>query len=333
MVTWKLLSRDESLECWNERLFRFEDFTYSQSFEWGEYRSNFGQRPYRWIATNLQGEAVTMCQGLLRSYPGKTGLLWVAGGPVGDLSSCGKDLMHTLQESTEMKRLYCRISPMRHYSAYDALILRGLGWKRPSASILSGMTMHYDSASDEQARVSFSTKNWRHNLRRSEKYGLSTSLWENPEIDTIYQLYTSMQDYKQLSQQYSKLEIEKIFNGFGKSIVLYRCDDESGNPVALRGCVILGKKAWDLFAATSVKGRKLYASYALFWRLMKHCHENGVVIYDMSGIDPFANPGVYDFKKGTGAKPVEYLGEWEWASSEWLRWGANWMIGRRAGRP
>ena len=38
------------------------------------------------------------------------------------------------------------------------------------------------------------------------------------------------------------------------------------------------------------------------------------------------NPGVYNFKKGTGATQVEYIGEWEWASSGLVRYFANFVI-------
>jgi len=332
MVTWKLLSQDEALESWDEKLFRFDDFTHSQAFGWGEHRSAFGWRPCRWQATDEQGNVKAMLQGLLRIYPGKTGLLWAAGGPVGDLSCCGDEMMRAVMATTGAKRLYCRVNLARAYSAEDALLLRSMGWKRALAPILSGMSMSYDPSVAEEIRVATCTKNWRHNLRRSEKYGLSMHLWENPDIDRMYDIYSSMQDYKQLAQQFSREELKSIFRQLGKNIVLYRCDDETGEAVSLRGCLMFGGKAWDMFAATSVKGRKIYASYGLFWRLMRHCQEAGVSFYDMSGIDPKGNPGVYDFKKGTGALPLEYLGEWEWASSELLSWGANLMIRRRGGQ-
>jgi lipid II:glycine glycyltransferase (peptidoglycan interpeptide bridge formation enzyme) len=93
--------------------------------------------------------------------------------------------------------------------------------------------------------------------------------------------------------------------------------------VALRGCCILNQYGWDLFAATSVAGRDLYASYALLWEILQHCQREGVKEYEMMGIDPIKNLGVANFKKGTGANLIEYLGEWEWATSRILGWGAN----------
>ena len=65
----------------------------------------------------------------------------------------------------------------------------------------------------------------------------------------------------------------------------------------------------------------MLASYFVFWEVLEHCRKLGVTTYDLGGIDPFANRGVYTFKKETGAKEVELLGEWDWASSFWLRIG------------
>ncbi len=111
--------------------------------------------------------------------------------------------------------------------------------------------------------------------------------------------------------------------------MLYRCDDENGELLSLLGCLLLGNKACALFWATNEKGRKLHASYAIFWALLQHCKGIGIASYDLAGIDPAANPGVYRFKRASGAAPIEFLGEWDWASPFWLRWFSNWAIAKR----
>jgi lipid II:glycine glycyltransferase (peptidoglycan interpeptide bridge formation enzyme) len=84
-------------------------------------------------------------------------------------------------------------------------------------------------------------------------------------------------------------------------------------------------------AASGNAARKVYASYATLWGLVNECHARGVRYYDMAGIDPRGNKGVWDFKRGTGAEALEYLGEWECASSELLRVGVNFVLKRRGG--
>jgi lipid II:glycine glycyltransferase (peptidoglycan interpeptide bridge formation enzyme) len=62
---------------------------------------------------------------------------------------------------------------------------------------------------------------------------------------------------------------------------------------------------------------------------MKLCGERNVQWYDMSGVDPVNNKGVYDFKKGTGAQDLQYLGEWEYARPSIFGLIASRIIARR----
>lgn len=332
MVKWSLLTSEGALADWDANLIRFQDYSYSQMRSWGEYRGCFGWHPYRWAAITDTGEITAMMQGLLRKYPGGFGILWVPGGPVGDISVWNRELQRTIIETTGMKKLYCRIAPTRSYRAADALALKSQGWSRTYQPMLSGMSMLYRCGEDEQNRLKSCSGNWRHNLRRSQKFDLSIRLWAPPDIDIMSAIYNELQEYKVISEQYSCGELAKIFEIFGDKIVLYCCTDETGDLIAFRGCALIGEKAWDLFAATTVKGRNLYASYLLFWKLIEHCNHNGVVSYDMGGIDPHMNEGVYHFKKGTGAMEIEYLSEWEWATSETMRFAANCAIRYKTGK-
>ena len=52
-------------------------------------------------------------------------------------------------------------------------------------------------------------------------------------------------------------------------------------------------------------------------------------LFDLGGIDPINNRGVYDFKKGTGATQIDYEGEWDTAKPLWFRRIASMLIARR----
>jgi len=101
--------------------------------------------------------------------------------------------------------------------------------------------------------------------------------------------------------------------------------------VSVLGWLVLGKRAWAVLWAASESGRKLRASHAIFWALVQHCLKLNVEFCDLAGIDAVRNHGVYRFKRDTGAVPLEYLGEWDWASVPWMRWLGNWAIARRGG--
>ena len=327
--TWKLLSNEEAIASWDAALLKFEDNTPFQSYAWGEYRRALGWEPHHWAAFNERGEIIAMMLGLVRRYPLRFGLVWSEGGPVGDLSVCDQTLQDTMTETTGLKRIYCRFRCDRERLVTDALKLSAQRWDRSWFNMTSSFSMSLDLTKDEAKTLSACDQNWRRNLRRANEANLTVRQWSDPNVDEVLSVYESMQTVKGLEEQLSREEIEQLLRTFKQNLVLYRCDDETGHLVSLLGWVVYGDRAWAVFWATSELGRKLHASFAIFWAIVQHCQRLGLRSCDLAGIDPIRNNGVYRFKKATGALPLEYLGEWDWATSSWMRWLGNWAISRR----
>jgi CelD/BcsL family acetyltransferase involved in cellulose biosynthesis len=60
----------------------------------------------------------------------------------------------------------------------------------------------------------------------------------------------------------------------------------------------MGDSAIYLLGATNDEGMKSQGAYLLQWTMIKWLKENGIGWYDLGGIDPERNPGVYSFKRG-----------------------------------
>ena len=75
------------------------------------------------------------------------------------------------------------------------------------------------------------------------------------------------------------------------------CEDR-GAPVAGLVVSAIGGSAIYLLGATSDDGLKSKGAYLLQWNMIQWLKQNGVRWYDLGGIDPEANRGVYSFKKG-----------------------------------
>jgi len=326
MVNWSSLNKEIAKKKWDLYLSKFQDRNCFQTFAWGEYKASQGWTPYRWAAFDEHDEIAALFQGLFRRLPFGIGLVWGAGGPVGDIETWGLQLRQKILDTLRVKKCYCRFYPQCEYNPQDVILLKGQGWKRVLHPISSGLSMWIDPMQDDEQLMSLCSKNWRRNLRRASKYDLNVYKWDNPNAKEVISVYKSMQSYKQIEKQYSLGQLEDLFKNNGKHIVLFRCDNSDGQILGLRGCTIFTNRGWDLLAATNEEGRKVYASYALFWALIQYCRSLKIKFYDLSGIDPFNNPGVYNFKKGIGGSPFEYLGEWDWATSEWLRWGLNFAV-------
>jgi GNAT acetyltransferase-like protein len=329
MAIWQLLSNEAAQKSWDDALLRLPDYTPFQTYAWGEYQRALGWEPCRWAAFDEQGQMVAMMLGLLRRYPFGLGLIWSEGGPVGDLSVCDETLQKAIKQTTGLKRVYCRFRCDRQRQVEDALRLNAQGWCRSWFSLTTSYSVSLDLARDESQLLAGCERNWRRNLRRAGEGNLTVQQWIDPDVDEIVSAYESMQSLKGLEEQHSREEFEHILKHLKELIVVYRCTNEQGQLVSLHGWLIFGKRATALLSATTEQGRELHASYAVIWALVRHCRLLGLQSCDLGGIDPVLNPGVYRFKKATGAAPLEYLGEWDWASRPWLQWFGNWAISRR----
>lgn len=86
----------------------------------------------------------------------------------------------------------------------------------------------------------------------------------------------------------------------------------------------VGNTGIYLLGATGEAGLKSKASYLLQWRMMEFLKAQGCRFYDLGGINPEGNPGVYHFKAGMGGSEVRQLGRFEAAPSESARRLLHW---------
>ena len=110
---------------------------------------------------------------------------------------------------------------------------------------------------------------------------------------------------------------------WGMDMLLAVALTEQGRPCAVRACIRTGRRAQDFLAAVSPEGRERYAAYPVLWRLLEAARASGARLYDLNGVDPQRAAGVFNFKRGLGGDLVPLVGEWEWATAAWLRWGVN----------
>lgn len=331
MVTkWAVFSG--SAEEWDRSLSTLASPTVYQGYRWGEHRRRFGWNPLRLVASR-DGRIVAMVQANVRTYLRALGVAWMPGGPVGDLTECGSSLQDAVASAIGTRGMVLRINPERPNSEEDARDLLAGGWSKSRRTLLSGSTLHYPLNRPESDRLAALSRNWRHNLRRGQKRGFRVEQWIDPSPEAMANAYTDMHEYKGLDHLSGTITAEwiaSVIDAYGDDCVIVRCEDSDGTLLAVRGALILGERAWDTFAAATPSGRKGYASYVAFWKLAELCAMRGVTTYDMGGVDPVGNRGVFDFKQGTGAAPVTLLGEWEYARPRILGGLVSRRIARRS---
>jgi hypothetical protein len=325
---WKLLTEQEACRIWNTNAERFDDCSPFQTFEWGQYHKALGWTPAHYAAFADNGEVRAMCLALLRRLPWRSGFLWCVGGPIGDIA-VWNDLPDTILATQNLRRVYFRFRCDRRRCTSDALVLDRDGWMPASVTMGSSLSMELDLTAEPDALLGNFARNWRRSLRQAQKEDLIIKLTANPDIEEIRAVFAQMEGNKKLPELFSREKLESLFRHAASQLIFLQCEDRAGNLVALRGALIVGNRACDYLAASNAEGRRSLASYRLLWELLCRCRERGVMHYELGGIDPRENPGVFAFKRQTGAREVEFLGEWDWASSPFLRRLGNWVIGAR----
>jgi len=315
---------------WNEIVLKLKNYNVYQSAQWVRHKASSGWSMIRMVRrSNTSVEVAAQC--LFRRAPFKSVIIWIPGGPIGNLSAVDSQFVHNLKQALEAKIIYVRCSMMSPHSSVIANDLASHGW-RLSPHVLSArasLIHHLDV--DQEIRLTRCSSDWKRNLKRSKKIAGPPYAWTNPQAAEISAAYSLMDQFKQvkgLSLARSVQELQSLIETFGNNLLLFRSDDIDGSPLAIRGALRFGDVLWDFIALTTPSGRKTSASYAVFWKLAETCFQLGMKEFDLSGIDPVNNRGVYDFKKGTGADQIDFQGEWEIASPEILRAIASKLISR-----
>lgn len=299
---------------WESALVSFHDANIYQCGNWGHHRSEFG-----WNLTQLahtsNGSITAIAQVLNRKITPLVSLCWIPGGPVGDLTLCDKAFISCIRKLFTTPMIYLHMSPMTKFSDELASSLQKYGWRKPRGMLNSDKTLIYDIEPNVTQSRDKLSKNWSRNLSRGEQRELTVSEWTNPTAPQIASLTDEMSRYKNLGNKRELIgqTTESLIRNFENDILMVKCTNSDGELLALRGAIKLGRKAFDMFAAASPAGRKEYASNLCFWKLIELCGRDGITHYDLSGVDPQRNPGVYNFKKGIGATDFTYLGEWTYS--------------------
>jgi len=322
MVEWKFLNNQNMIDNWDMELYHFSEANYFQSTAWAKYKYNYGWETYRFIAFDNKDKIISLAQMLVRKYPLSNCIAWCPGGPIGDISTINKNFINFCVKTFGCKRTYLRISPRIECEDSKKTEIISNGWKIPKHKLTSGLSMVIDLSLDKDMLLNNLSKNWKRNLKRFKEDQLTISKWDNPNIETIINLYSKMELYKNIQQQHTTDTLSNLFKYLGSNIILFRCD-HNNELVAIRAAFIHNNKGWDLLAATDQIARKYYGSHRLFWNLLMYCKTHGVKNFDLGGIHPKSGEGVYNFKKGTGAKHITYLGEREWATSSIINFIVN----------
>lgn len=341
MVTeWVEWSEAEAASKWDTALALFPSCNIYQSYGWGEFKRLSDWTPVRWVARDREGSIVGMVQILTKNlFPGVL-VGWVPGGPVCRFSEHTgqkpEDSVPALLEAIKSNyRTFC--VRFDNYAPSDSSLAAAfrVALVRPLFKLNTGFSLHLElenSLDELRARM---TAKHRYYVKKALNERLEWKAGSDDQsMQALLQLHNEMVQNKQLdSIRTSSNEVASLCRILGTRAVIFT---GYAKDVPVTSCLVLlfERKAFYWMAATGSKGREISASYAMVYRLLEYLQGQGIRQFDFGGIAPGspAAEGVNHFKRGFGGQMVEHLGEWEWASAEWLRWGVNLAIWCRKGR-
>jgi lipid II:glycine glycyltransferase (peptidoglycan interpeptide bridge formation enzyme) len=147
---------------------------------------------------------------------------------------------------------------------------------------------------------------WRNKLSGAEKNNLKVVAGNGPqEYQAFSQLYYQMRQRKNFETTVDAEEFRRIQENLAEPhrMRILICENQ-GTPVAGLVVSAMGDSAIYLLGATSDSGLHTKGAYLLQWTMIRWLKENGIRWYDLGGIDPDGNPGVYSFKKGLSGLDV-----------------------------
>jgi hypothetical protein len=305
-------------EGWSQLLDRFEDSNIYQTWSYGAVR--WGSKSLSHLVLKCGDEPVAAAQlRIVRPGGMPVGIAYLRWGPLCQIRGTDLDPEVFAAMATALRDEYCKKRGL-----YLEILPNAFSGS-PRADVFHSAFGGYDCGlqiSDENYRTlvldlepSLETlrknmeKKWRNQLNASERNNLTvTAGVTSKDFSAFKELYSEMWERKKFKTTVSVEEFGKVQEELPENqrMKIMLCMQE-GKPVAGVVCSALGNSAIYLLGATNETGMKLKAAYLLHWAVIRSLKEQNIRYYDLGGIDPEANPGVYHFKSGFSGADVSHI--------------------------
>ena len=310
-------------DSWHQILSTFDDANIFQTWSYDEVRSGKGNTSH--LILKKDDEIVAASQVRILRIPFlNTGIAYIRWGPLWRLHGTDSDpdmftqILRALRNEYVHKRGYVlRILPLLFTEDADlfAPLFKQEGFIRLSSARRETTLILDIRPSLDDLRKGLYRK-WRNHLNRAEKNNLEIIEGTEDELfDIFMSIFNEMLERKKFIDDGETrnfyLTQKKLPNNLKMKIFICKSDNK---PCAGVVCTAMGRKAIYLLGATNNEGMKNKSSYLLQWRVLQWLKEIDCHWYDLHGINPEKNPGVYEFKSGlchNNGKKVTFLGHFE----------------------
>ena len=304
---------------WSRLLDLFDDANIYQTAAYGGIR--WGEKNLSRLVLKRNDEAVAIAQfRIIRPTPLKFGMAYLRWGPLWERKGFLVDpevitrMAQAIEnEYLDKRKLFLRVIPNAFPESSRATTMLTAFCRFSSEPLDASNTYRtfvVDLADPLEELRKRLEKKWRNQLARAEKNELVTVAGTGSnEYRAFCQMYYEMRDRKSFETTVDVEEFGRIQEALPESqrMRVLICK-ENGVPAAGLVVSAMGHSAIYVLGATSIAGLNSKGAYLLHWVMIQWLKENGVRWYDLGGIDPERNPGVYHFKRGFSGADLRQLG-------------------------
>jgi lipid II:glycine glycyltransferase (peptidoglycan interpeptide bridge formation enzyme) len=304
---------------WSLVMDQFVDANIYQTWSYGSVR--WGAKNLSHLILKRDEKLVGSAQlRIVRPLGLKAGVAYLRWGPMCHLLGLdlSEDTMHELaralwEEYARNRGLYLEILPNAFEGSVRAALFQS-AFKKFSVTAGINTEKYRTFVLDlncplEELRKKLDKK-WRNQLNAAERNNLALLEGEDEEhYNKFSDLYVQMWERKRFKTSVSIDEFGDIQKRLParQRMRVFICEHEH-LPIGGLVCSAMGESAIYLLGATNEVGMKLKVAYTLQWAVIRWLKDRGTRYYDLGGIDPVANPGVYHFKSGLSAPDVSHIG-------------------------
>ena len=309
---------------WNGLLLQFSDASVYQTWAFGA--ACWNEKELSHLVLHDQGQIRGAVQVRVVTVPLLgSGVAYVRWGPLFRRQGAAEDpeaaqaILEALKrEYVDRRKLVLQIIPNVYLgdAAEEPVrkALSELGFEQ-EPSIKPYRTLRLDlNPALEELRKKLDQK-WRNQLNRAEKNGLELVEGTSDELyGRFVALYQGMMARKQFETTVSVEEFRELQRQLPpESRMTILLAHKEGKDL---GCLIgsaFGDTGIYLLGASSEEGMQSKASYLLQWTMIQKFKALGCHWYDLGGVNPETNPGVYHFKSGITQNEAVQLGRFQCA--------------------
>jgi len=297
---------------WNTFVTSLNDYTFLQSWEWGEVQKTLQEKVWR-LGLFDQNKLTGVCLALtLSTKRGK--ILFVPHGPLFKkwTDNNFKTIVDYLKPLAQKNNCLClRISPLIEDDKNLRNLFKRLGFQDAPAVMHAEDTWFVNPAGSEEEILAKMRKTTRNLVRRGERENItitqSVNLTDAEILDKLQTETVKRNAFVPFSKKFLLTLMQEFFQDNKAALFLGKFDNDI---TAAALIVFFGKIAF--YYVSGSKETKAPVNYLLQWEVIKEARKRGATVYNMWGIAPpnkHHHPwqGLTMFKTGFGGFAKNYL--------------------------